>query len=387
MKGSLKKRSDGTWTLRYDLPRDNGRRRQRTVTFKGTAKQAQAELAKLIHEVETGRHATSGGLTVAAFLEDWLRHKQQQLAAATFEDYQWRISKYVNPSIGHIRLDALRPLHLQRWYDEELAAGRSIYIVNYNHRIIRSALTDAVRWQLMAVNPAKSTSPPRLPRVTQKTIRIDAARAVVDAARGTRYFAPVLLALWTGMRRSEILGLRWQDVDLDKGLLLVRQSLIVTMSNQIVFKSPKTRSSRRPIALSIFAIAGLREQKQIQAQDRADALAKGKQYLETELVCTQADGRPVLPSSFTHALPRLLKQAGLERVRLHDLRHTHATGLALAGVPLKVISDRLGHSSISITADIYSHVLPEMQADAAEQWDEITNKSEVRGDQSVINEP
>jgi integrase len=230
---------------------------------------------------------------------------------------------------------------------------------------LREALKQAVRWQLVAHNVADAVEPPR-PEFHEINA-LDEARTIwlLDAAEGTRLHTPMLLAISTGMRRGEILGLRWQDIDLVSGLVSVRRSLQETKAG-VSFKEPKSRRSRRPITLPSLAIEMLKAHQESQLKTK---LALGSEYQHNDLICCRDDGSVWPPSAFTSAYRDLLRRRKIGNVRFHDLRHSHASQLLRSGVSPKVISERLGHSKVGFTLDVYSHLLPGMQEEAASRID------------------
>lgn len=259
---------------------------------------------------------------------------------------------------------ALRPVHLQRFYSEKLDSGLSASTVRKFHNILHAALRHAVRMQLLAANPTDVVTAPK-PRRTEMTVLDEQASAtMLRAAQGSELYLPLLLAVGTGMRRGELLGLRWSDVDLEAGTLTVAQTLQEAYG-EVLFKEPKTTKSRRRITLPELVVEALRAHRVEQA---ARTLAREPGYVESDLVLPAPGGGPWWPSNFDRMWRRFKKRQGLE-IRFHDLRHTHATQLLKAGIHPKVVSERLGHASIGITLDTYSHVLPGMQEEAAAKID------------------
>jgi len=228
------------------------------------------------------------------------------------------------------------------------------------HRVLREALQQAVRWQMLARNPADAVKPPKVERKQMNVLDTDATAALIEAARPYRIFVPILLGVLCGLRRGEIAALRWKSVDLETGQLRVVASIEQTKAG---CREKETKSGRdRVVALPAMLVAELRRHRAEQAQE---LLQLGVRLADDSYVVAQADGSPLQPNSLTHAFTDFLEAHGLPRVRLHDLRHSHATHLLAAGIHPKVASERLGHSKVGITLDLYSHVLPGMQAEAA----------------------
>jgi integrase len=232
------------------------------------------------------------------------------------------------------------------------------------HRILKQALSRAVRWQLLPRNPADAVDPPKVERKELITYDLSATVHAMDALRGTRMYVPTILSLLCGLRRGEVAALRWRNVDLDSGALAVVESAEQTGAG-VRYKEPKSGRSRK-VSLSSTVIDELKAWQTAQSEEfsRLGLLPDGNTF-----VVTQADGRPLQPRSITHEWVRLSTVKGLPRIRFHDLRHAHATHLLSAGVHPKVASERLGHSKVGITLDLYSHVMPGMQEEAAARVD------------------
>ena len=243
--------------------------------------------------------------------------------------------------------------------------GLSAQTVLHFHRLIHRALGQAVRWQLLARNPAEAVEPPRPQRTEMRVLEDAQIALLLKSLEGSRLHAPVLLAVSTGLRRGELLGLRWSDVDLERACLTVRCSIEQT-KNGIRFKTPKTERSRRAVALPSFTVDMLRAHKREQTEAR---LKLGPAYQNDDLILPREDGLPWPPDSFSTAFAAFIRRSRLPHVRFHDLRHSHATQLLKQGVHPKIVSERLGHSKVGITLDTYSHVLPSMQEDAARKID------------------
>ena len=375
MKGHVRQRGKGTWSIVLDMPRGpDGRRRQKWHTVHGTKKNAERELARLIHEMETGYYVEPTKMTVADLLEQWLTdYAKPNVAGKTYERYQEIVHKNLIPALGHHQLTKLQPLHIQAFYSDMLDHGRknsdggglSPLTVRHYHRVLRKALHDAVRWRLLARNPAEAADPPQVVRKEMKVLTLVEVTLLLQSAQDSRFYIPILLAVTTGLRRGEILALRWEDVDLDAGMLTVRRSLEQTRSG-ITFKEPKTPRSRRMVVLPEITIGPLRAHKEAQTLQK---LMLGSAYEDNRLVCTEADGSMINPEHLSRGFRVLLKLAELPRIRFHDLRHTHATILLSEGIPAKVVAERLGHSTIVLTLDTYSHVLLPMQEEAARKLD------------------
>jgi integrase len=374
MKGHIRQRGKRSWAVVLDVGRDaNGKRRQKWHPVKGTKKDAQREMARLLHTIYTGAYVEPSRMTLREYLELWLKdYAATHVSAKTSERYDEIVRIHVIPSLGHHALAKLHPLHIQACYSEALQKGRkygkgglSAQTVLHLHRVLREALQHAVRLQLLARNPADAVEPPRPQRREMKYLDEASTARLLQAADGTALYLPILLAVTTGMRRGEILGVRWQDLDLDAATLSVRQSLEQTKIG-LAFKQPKTQKSRRVVALPNMTVEVLRRHRLEQVKYK---LLFGPDYHDQDLVCARANGSPWPPDSFTSSFSEFIRKTSVSVVRFHDLRHTHATHLLRHGIHPKVVSERLGHSTVGITLDVYSHVLPDMQEEAARRVD------------------
>jgi len=366
MQGHIRKRGKGSWTVVVDLGRDpaSGKRRQLWRSVAGTKKDAEALLVQLLHQRDLGIDAPPGKLTTAEFLAQWLEsYARPNTAPKTYLRYEAIVRIHLTPALGAIALTKLRPLHVQRTYAQLLAKGLSARSVLHCHRVLKGALSHALKWQLTSRNPADSVDPPTPSRYEVKAIEAEQVKALLATADATRYGSLINLAVMTGLRVGELLGLRWKDVDLDGRVLSVRQTCQWLPREGFIFRQPKTYRSTRPVSLGGATIERLRQHRIQQLEDR---LAVGPAYEDRDLVFADAIGRPVHPSSLRQVWLTITKTVGL-KLRLHDLRHIHASLLLHQGVHPKVVSERLGHSTVGITLDLYSHVTPTLQAQAAEQ--------------------
>jgi integrase len=354
----------------YTTGRDgDGKRQQKSFTVQGTKSQAQAELRRVLRELDTGAYVEPTSMTVRQYLDHWLEdYARTNVSAKTFEVYRHHIRSQVAPALGHHPLPKLSPLHIQGFYSQMLQTGRKdgqgglkARTVLHFHRILREALQQAVKWQLVARNVADAVEPPRPERQQMRVLDEAQTVGLIAGARGTRLYLPIVLAVATGARRGEILGLMWSDIDLAAGTITIRRSLEQTAGN-LRFKPPKTGKSRRVVPVPAFAAKALVQHRA--AQDGQRKLL-GAGYQEQDLVIARPDGTPVKPDRFSQEFADLIRRLELPHARFHDLRHGHATQLFKEGIHAKVVSERLGHSGVGITLDTYSHVVPGMQEEAA----------------------
>ena len=371
MKGHIRERSPGHWAIVIDTrATQTGVRKRKWHSFKGTRRQAQVECARLISELQAGTHVEPSRETLAAFLERWIEHMRGQVAPRTLERYAEIARKNLLPLLGGLALKKLQPADISSAYAKALAGGRrdgagglSARTVTHMHRVLRQALQQAVQWQLLARNPGDLVKPPKVERNEMRTLDADATAELIEAARETPLFVPILLGVLCGLRRSEVTALRWRSVDLERAEISVVAS---TEQTDAGIRQKETKSGRgRAVALPSLIVEELRAHRIRRAEQ---LLQLGVRLTDDHHVVAREDGQPLQPRSLTHAFRKFIRRYGLQQIRLHDLRHTHATHLA-SGVHPKIAQERLGHSSVGITLDLYSHVLPGMQAEAASQVD------------------
>jgi integrase len=368
-RGAVVKRGS-TWSYVIDLAPDpaSGKRRQRWKGGFRTRKEAEAALRSFAVAADEGRVVERSKRTVAEYLREWLAALRPRVRPTTLASYAIAIDRIVR-EIGQVPLQALTPMHVETLYADLSAHGGrdgralSPKTVRNCHIVLRKALADAERLGLVVRNVAAVARPPAVRRVEQQTWSASELRRFLALLSGERLEAAFVLLATTGMRRGELLGLRWTDVDLPSRRISVVQAL-VTVHNELLLTAPKTAKSRRRIALDQFTVTRLRDHKRRQAEER---LAAGELWDATaDLVFTDEAGGPLHPDSFSRTFNRLARSAGLPRIRLHDLRHGYATLALQAGVHPKVVSERLGHATVGITLDLYSHVVEGLDAEAAD---------------------
>jgi integrase len=373
VRGSIRERSPGHWAIILEQ-RDaaSGKRRRKWHSFHGTKRQAQIECARLISEISGGSYLEPSKISLAQYFERWLRHIKPNVSPRTHERYQQITFKNIVPLIGAKVLSKLKPIEISEAYSKAHDSGRcdgkgglSPRTVHHMHRVLFSALDQAERWKLIIRNPAALLEKRDRPKIEKKAVRtIDASTtaAVFDAARERRLFIPLVLAAFCGLRRGEITAIRWRAIDLDRGQLAVLASTEQLDDGTVREKEAKSGRART-VALPSLAVEELRRWRLVQAQE---LLRLGTGADEDWLVVTQADGSALQPRSLTHVVSAFLKEWG---VTLHGLRHSHASHMLASNIHPKVVQERLGHSSIAITMDIYSHLMPNMQGDAADAVD------------------
>jgi integrase len=374
-RGHVRQRG-ATFTAYWRARDENGRSVQRTKGGFASAGAAEKYLTRVLRDLDTGLYVEpdrkARAQTLSQFVRDtWLPAVKASLRPSTYAGYIEKLESYVLPRLGSLRLGEITPDKLNRLYGELRASGRvhgtddntglSSKTVRHVPVTLHRVLADAVQWDRIARNPADRATPPKPERVEMKTWSPEQLRAFLDSVRGDRLYAAWHLLVTTGVRRGELLGLRWDDVDLDGEWLAVRQTLIA-IKYEIQFSAPKTERSRRRIGLDPATVAALRAHRAAQLEER---LLWGEAWTDSGLVFTREDGAPIHPHTLSQTFERRAKAAKLPAIRLHDLRHSYATAALRAGVPPRMLSERLGHSSTALTTDTYQHVAPEMDEEVA----------------------
>ncbi len=372
MKGHIKERSPGKWAIVLDVPDpETGKRRRKWHTFHGTKRQAETESARLIAELDGGSYIEPAKTTVREYFTRWLAHEKANVSPKTHQRYEELLLKNIAPVIGAVTLNKLTAARIDGCWAHLLESGRrdgkgglSPRTVHHCRRVMLTAMDQALKWDLLKKNPVALTRPPKVEKVSMDAYTAAQTAVLIDELRHTRVFIPALLAALCGLRRGEILALRWRDVDLENGSLSIRESA-EEVGKDVRYKETKSGKART-VALGSTVREELKSHKIAQAEEQ---LKLGIRPDANSFVVAQIDSRPLKPTSLTHEWVRLVAKTSLPRIRFHDLRHSHATQLLAAGVHPKIASERLGHSTIGITLDLYSHVMPGMQANAAEQVD------------------
>ncbi|MEX2625923.1 MAG: site-specific integrase [Ilumatobacteraceae bacterium] len=364
-------RKDNGWAFRVDagVNPESGRRRQMLRQGFTTKKDAEAALAELSAASQRGAAVARTTTRVSDYLADWLVSIRSKIRASTHHSYAMAVDR-INARLGHLQLQSLTPLQIERFYTELLESGSrngdalAPKTVRNTHVVLRKALADAERLGLVSRNAAGAAKPPAPTKRDMLTWSSDELRMFLTAIDGTRLEIGFRIAAATGLRRGEVLGLRWRDVDFDLGQIAVAHT-ITRAGKELVMGPPKTPRSRRNVYLDKRTLAALKEHRKHQREQR---LAVGPAWDGgLDLVVCDEIGRPILPEAFSRAFDLTVAGLGVPRIRLHDLRHTHATLALKAGVHPKVVSERLGHATVGVTLDLYSHVVPAIARDAAEQ--------------------
>ena len=369
MAGQIIKRGDKRWLVRMFQGRDeNGKRRYLNKTIQGTKKNAETYLTAKLRDKDLGINIEPAAESLNKYMDKWLdTAAKPRLRTRTFDDYTSLLKRYVRDPLGAIKLSDLRPVDIQRLYRKMQDDGLSPRVIRYTHAVLSSALKQAVKWEMIFRNPAAVVDLPRQARKEMRAMTLDEASKFFDAVKDTRMSALFIFALTTGMRPQEYLALKWSDIDLKKGTATVRRAIVWSQKKGVGwhFDEPKTSRSRRTIPLPASTVKALIEQRRKQGEER---LRVGSEWQDHGLVFTTKFGNPIdIPTLTKQWFKPALVKAELPLFRLYDLRHTHATLLLSNGENPKVAAERLGHSTIVLTLDTYSHVLPDMQQQAAER--------------------
>ena len=347
--GSIYQRKDGLWAGQYKIQTANGGKYKYIY---GRAREDVAKrLTKAMADRDSGFVFDSESLTLSEYLDRWLKVIQGTISVGSWKQYETIARLHIKPALGKLKLDRVSALHVQSLYTDKLDAGLSPRRVIYIHVTLHKALKQAVRWSLIPRNVTEAVEPPKANRNEVSPLDEGQVHKLLESARRNKLEALYVLAVTTGMRQGELLGLQWKDVDLDSGTLRVNRTIF-----RGVVSPPKTAKSRRSIRLSRSALVALKDHERT-----------------SEWVFSTASGEPIDCTNFIKQSWRSLKrEAGLRpNTRFHDLRHTCATLLLTKGVHPKIVQELLGHSSISITLDTYSHVLPNLQGEAVRAMEDI----------------
>jgi integrase len=367
--GTIRQRKDGRWEARVLVTRPDGRRARRSLLGRSRT-EVRDKLQTALRVEASGLPLPAGRTSLGTFLEGWLRDSvRPRVRPRTYTSYASIVRVHLAPSLGDLQLARLGPHHVQAFLNAKSAAGLSPRTVAYLRAVLRQALAQAERWGMVTRNVAKLADPPRVPRREVNPLSPDEARRFLDAIRGDRLEALYLIALGAGLRQGEILGLAWNDVDLESSTLTVRHAL-QRVDGALVLVEPKSATSRRVVALPTLVRDALLAHR---ARQRADRLLAGSRWHDDRrgLVFTTTVGTPMDGIAVIRRFQAILLGAGLPRQRFHDLRHACASLLLAQGVAPRVVMETLGRSQIALTLNTYSHVIPALGRAAADQMDAV----------------
>jgi integrase len=376
------RKSDEKWVGSITLEN-----RKRKVFYGKTRKEVQEKLKVALREQQQGTLVTTPKQTLAQFLTDWLENSQKQsVRPRTYERYEELVRLHIVPVLGRCELQKLSAQHLQTFYAKKAGEGLSATTINHFHNVLHKALDTAVKWNLVARNVCDLVSPPRRKQYEVQPLTLEQVHKLLAVVEGHYMEALFKVALATGLRRGELMGLKWQDINFDTGVLQVRRILSRVPTKMpgkgYVEAEPKTQKSRRSIVIAPFALEALKLHRERQ---RGVKLKVGSAWQDHDYVFCTSIGTHLNPTrDMLGQLKSLLKKAGLPDIRFHDLRHSAATLLLSVGVHPKVVQEVLGHSQIGITLDVYSHVLPSMQQDAINRLNAVIEGAAMVEDVHVM---
>jgi integrase len=366
MTGNITRRGKASWRIKFDVEPDaTGKRRFHTVTIRGTRKDAEAELARLLNDANRGVLVDLNRVTLAEHMSNWLDGKDN-ITPLTRQRYAEIISAHIVPMLGEIELQKLKPVEVQQWLvamRNGRRGQRSARTIVHAYRVLRAALQSAMKLDMIPRNVADNVEPPKADDREVEILKAGDVPAVLEALKASRIYPVVALALSTGARRSELLALRWCDVDLGRGALKIERSLEQTKAG-LRFKSPKTKRGRRSLSLPVFAVDMLAQHRKAQLELRLQ-LGMGKHEPDALVFCNH-DGSPISPNYFSIMWRRVVMREGLPKVTFHSLRHSHASALIRAGLDVVRVSRQLGHSKPTITLATYAHEFEEADTGVAE---------------------
>ena len=365
--GTITRRKDGRWEAKYTVYTAEGPKRR--ALYGKTRKVAADKLARALADRTSGHTFDTENMTVGEYLDRWLNDSDKgSVRTSTYERHEQIVRLHLKPALGRLKLSKLTPAHVQGLYRDKLDSGLSPATVQKIHTVLHKALTQALKWNMIPRNAADVVKAPRPVPEEMHPLSPDEARNLIEAARGDKLEAPYILAVHTGMRQGELLGLKWEDVDLNEGVIHIRRT-VVRSGGRISLGEPKTKRSRRPVHLTGAAVEALKAhlERQLEHIERL-----GDLYRDHGLVFTSEVGTLINPSNLRRrSFAPLLQRAGLPRIRFHDLRHTCATLLLSRNVHPKYVQELLGHATVAITLDTYSHVIRGMGDHTARAMEDV----------------
>lgn len=360
--GAVYQRADGRWVAAIATKSEDGRRK-RSVIYGRTKTEVEDKLDEARRRKKKGVPVVEDASRMEVYLRRWVENDLRDLEPSTVQSYRTIVEVYLIPHVGRRRLRDLTVEHVTTMLNSMEKDGKSPRTRQYARAVLRRALADAQARDLVGRNVAAiARGPKKVKGKTKRSLKVEEVPPLLDAFKGDRLEAFVTVALAVGLRRGEALGLRWEDIDLNAGVLRVERTLS-RINGELVFADPKTDKSQRTVALPEASVSVLKSHRARQAKER---LAAGDAWVETGLVFTRPNGTAVDPSNVRHRFATLCKRAGLGPLTPHELRHSAASIMLAQGVPLHVVSDVLGHSSIRITADVYRHEIGDEKRKAAD---------------------
>ena len=378
IKGSVKKLPNGKWQYVIDIGIVEGKRKQKKKGCYNSRRDAENALRKILNRVETNMYVDTKNLTLGQYLEQWLEtYAKINVTYTTYVSYRASIIFRLKNILDN-RLSDINPFIIQRQYSELLQKGYSPTSVNYTHRVLNQALKQAVKWNMIAINPCNVVTPPKKAHVEKEILTLEEINQIrlFLYTNHKSYYIIFMIAITTGMRRSEIAALEWSDINYGTNRISVSKAMKYSSDRKLIISTTKNRTSTRSIDMTESLVQALREWNRTQ---KLNQLKYGENYIENfhsgkkrYFICTKENGDYVKIDYYNRKLQKILKALDIDKhVRFHDIRHTHATLLLEQNVEAKVIQERLGHSNISTTMDLYSHVTRNVQKSAVDKLNKI----------------
>ncbi|MGG4026847.1 tyrosine-type recombinase/integrase [Geobacillus stearothermophilus] len=355
--------------FRIDVGKDpvTGKRKQASFGPFRTKTEAKKELLKIKNQVDDGSYFKESTEDFSMFMERWFNTSYKRtVEITTAKSREYVIRNHIMKYFQHKKINEITTFDIDSFYVDKLDSGYSGAYIRQMHNLLNQAFDQAVRWSLVKVNPVKNAKPPKVKSEEKITWTVDEVNRFLNLIKDSSMEIPYLLAIFTGMRRGEVLGLKWDDVDFENKKIRIKRSLCFVSGKGLIFKEPKTKKSKRQISISQHVVNVLKKHKQKQEFQKEKL---GTQYQDNNLIVCTDDGKPLDPRNLLRQFYRLIEEASVPRISFHDLWHTHATILMQQGENPKVVSERLGHSRVGITLDLYSHVSDDLQEQAAEKFE------------------
>ena len=361
--GSISKRKNGTYMAQLTV---DGKR---VSKYFKTKKEANAWRIDTLHKIQSGLFYAGPKLTLSEYFEEWLTARKGSIKPKTLYQYQQIIKQHINPVLGSIKINELKPAEIQAFYNNKVELGIGVRTVRLIHSVLHCALNHALKLGIIYRNPSDAVYKPKAQKREMEILDEDQVRRLLIAAKGKRHEALYKVAITTGLRKGELLGLKWSDLDWDTQQLNVQRQIQRVPQEGLTYSQPKTAAGRRMIVLGSDTISTLKEHRKRQW---VEIEFKGEKWQNHDLIFPSSIGTPLSQSNLNRDYKQLLSEANLPDIRFHDLRHTAASLMLKQGISVKVVQERLGHSDAAMTLNVYSHVIPGMQREAAEKMDEIT---------------
>lgn len=353
-------------TINYGKDPITGKRKREYKTVHGTKKQAETELARILAAVDSGNYTVNtSSMSLEAWMKEWLELYCLNIEESTLDNYIGQINRYIIPKLGKIPLNALRNHHIQAWINSLLDYGLAPKTVRNVYMNLQAATKKAVKLRMINVDPCDGTELPKCEKKEFQIYDAEELQVMLDHAKDTDMYFPLLLEAMLGLRRGELLALRWDDIDFDNAVIHIRRNRIYA-NHKVFEKGPKSKAGIRDIAIGPQMVEIMKEEYRKYNHDKEDY---GYEFTDEGYVVRQENGQPYHPDSWKTKWTRFMKREELNPIRFHDIRHSNATALIEMGTDPKTVQQRLGHSTIAVTMDIYAHTTSKMKREAGQKMD------------------